>query len=170
MRAASCLLAALLLSACGPDPSQPASPPAAAPATTPDPNGWAFAIGKNSVEMAWMTETMPGRSPLRLVCARNDGFMVEAATLTPVASEERLSIGAGDTVVALVAVAGQGAHGPRIRATGPVDEGLLTALTAGGPISISYGAQTYGPLAVAAPALRRAFAETCRKLNAGTPV
>lgn len=169
MRTALFLLTALLLSACGPAPSEPAAAPAVAPVAKPDPNGWAFAIGENSVEMAWMTETMPDRSPLRLVCARNDGFMVEAGTLTHIASEERLSIGAGDTVVALVAVAAEGPLGPLIRATGAVDEALLTALTDGGPISISYGAQTYGPLAAPGPAVRRAFAETCRKLTAGTP-
>lgn len=169
MRVTPFILTALLLGACGPDPSEPAAAPAVGPVATPDPNGWAFAIGKNSVEMAWMTETMPGRSPLRLVCARNDGLMVEASTLTHIASEERLSIGAGDTVVALVAVAAEGAHGAVIRATGAADDALLTALTDGGPISISYGAQTYGPLAAPGPAVRRAFAETCRKLNAGRP-
>ena len=169
MRATLFVLTALLLSACEPAPSEPAAAPAVAPVATPDPNGWAFAIGKNSVEMAWMTETVPGRSPLRLVCARNDGFLVEAATLTHIASEERLSIGVGDTVVALVAVAAESAGGPLIRATGAVDEAFLAALTDGGPISISYGAQTYGPLAAPGPAVRRAFAETCRKLTAGTP-
>ncbi len=169
MRAAPFLLTALLVTGCGPGPSEPAAAPAAAPVATPGPNGWAFAIGKNSVEMAWMTETMPDGSPLRLVCARNAGLMVEAGTLTHIASEERLSIGAGDTVVALVAVAAEGARGPVIRATGAADEALLTALTDGGPISISYGAQTYGPLAAPGAAVRRAFAETCRKLNAGTP-
>lgn len=170
MRTAGLVLAALLLASCGAGAPEPASAPAAAPAATPDPNGWAFAIGKNSVELAWMTETMPGASPLRLICGRGSGIMVEAATLTPIGSEERLSIGAGDEPLALVAVTAETPRGPVIRATGAADEAFLTALEAGGPIAVSYGAQHYGPLASPGEAMRRAFADTCRKLNAGTPV
>lgn len=170
MRTAALALTALLLAGCGPDAPEPKSAPEVAPAAAPDPKGWAFAIGKNSVELAWMTETMPGGSPLRLVCARGGGIMVEAATLTPVASEERLSVGVGHEPLALVAVAAETPHGPVIRATGAADESFLAALDAGGPITVSYGAQHYGPLASPGEAMRRAFAVTCRKLNAGTPV
>lgn len=170
MRTVAFVLTALVLTGCGPDAPEPKSAPAAAPATAPDPNGWAFAIGKNSVELAWMTETMPGSSPLRLICARGRGIMVEAATLTPIASEERLSVGAGNEPLALVAVAAQTPRGAVVRATGAADEAFLTALETGGPIAVSYGAQHYGPLAAPAEAMRRAFADTCRKLNAGTSV
>lgn len=170
MRTAAIVLTGLLLTGCGPDAPEPKSAPAVAPAIAPDPNGWAFAIGRNSVELAWMTETMPGGSPLRLICARGNGIMVEAATLTPTASEERLSVGAGDEPLALVAVKAETPRGPILRATGAADEAFLAALEAGGPIAVSYGAQHYGPLASPAEAMRRAFADTCRKLNAGTPV
>ena len=170
MRTAALALTALLLAGCGEDAPERASAPAVTTSPTPDPNGWAFAIGKNSVELAWMTETMPGASPLRLVCARGNGIMVEAATLTPIGSEERLSIGAGDEPLALVAMAAETPRGAIIRATGAADEVFLAALEAGGPIAVSYGAQHYGPLASPGEAMRRAFADTCRKLNAGTPV
>lgn len=170
MRTAAILLTALVLTGCGPGAPAPKSAPDVVTAAVPGPNGWAFAIGKNSVELAWMTQAMPGGSPLRLICARGDGIMVVAATLTPIASEERLSVGAGDEPLALVAVAAETPHGAVIRATGPADETFLTALETGGPIAVSYGAQHYGPLAAPAEAMRRAFADTCRKLNAGTPV
>lgn len=170
MRTAALVLTASLLAGCGSGAPESKSAPAVAPATAPDPNGWAFAIGRNSVELAWMTQATPGASPLRLICGRGSGMMVEAATLTPVASEERLSIGAGDEPLALVAVAAETSRGPVIRATGAADETFLAALEAGGPIAVSYGAQHYGPLTSPAEAMRRAFADTCRKLNAGTPV
>lgn len=170
MRASVFALTALLLAGCGQDAPAPASAPSVTASPTPDPNGWAFAIGKNSVELAWMTETLPGGSPLRLVCARGGGIMVEAATLTPTGGEERLSIGAGDQPLALVAVAADTRRGAIVRATGAADEVFLAALEAGGPIAVSYGTQHYGPLASPGAAMRRAFADTCRKLNAGTPV
>jgi hypothetical protein len=167
---AAVLVTSMLLAGCGPEPSAPASAPTVTPSATPDPNGWAFAIGKNSVELAWMTESAPNTSPLRLVCARGVGIMVEAATLKPIASEERLSIGVGDEPIALAAVVAATAHGTVIRATGPADETFLAALAAGGPVVVSYGVQHYGPLASPGEAVRRAFTETCRKLNAGKPV
>lgn len=170
MRAALILLGTLALTACDAPAPEPSSAPPVAPAATPDPNGWAFAIGKNSVELAWMTDTMPDAAPLRLVCARDSGIMVEALTLTPIASEERLSIGVGDEPLALAAAPAQTRRGPVIRATGPADEAFLTALAAGGPVAVSYGAQHYGPVASPSEAMRRAFADTCRKLNAGIQV
>lgn len=171
MRAAAAfVLISLLLTGCDPGAPEPASAPAVAPSATPDPNSWAFAIGKNSVELAWMTETMPDAPPLRLVCARDLGLMVEASTLTPITGEERLSIGVGDEPLALAADAAETARGTVIRATGPADETFLTAFAAGGPVAVSYGAQRYGPLASPGEAVRRAFVDTCRKLNAGTPV
>lgn len=170
MRTATLGLTALLLAGCGPGAPEPASAPPVAATATPDPNGWAFAIGKNSVELAWMSETSPGASPLRLICARDDGIMVEASTLTLIPSEERLSIGVGDEPLALAAVSVTTPRATVIRATGPADEAFLKALEAGGPVAVSYGAQHYGPLASPGEAMRRAFAETCRKLNAGTHV
>jgi hypothetical protein len=168
MRAALILLGALALTAC--DAPAPKSAPAVAPATTPDPNGWAFAIGKNSVELAWMTDALPDAAPLRLVCARDSGIMVEVMTLTPIASEERLSIGVGGEPLALAAAPAQTRRGPVIRATGPADEVFLKAVAAGGSVAVSYGAQQYGPVASPGEAMRRAFADTCRKLNAGIQI
>jgi len=131
---------------------------------------WAFGLGENSVEMAWLTDPAKAKAALRLVCARGSGVMVEAAAFRPIGSEERLSIGAGDAVQALVAVAADGPDGPLVRATGALEEPFLAALETGHPLGASYGAQTIGPLEPPPPAMRRAFAESCRKLNAGKQV
>lgn len=156
-------VAGLTLTACG--RQEPAPAPAAAKSPAGAASHWAFAIGKNSVELAWLTDPEAAASaPLRLVCARGDGFMVSASAFRPIGSEERLSIGAGDEAFALVAVADADTDGPLVRATGAIDAGLLVALESGEPITASYGAQTFGPVDAPPAALRRAFGETCRKL------
>lgn len=163
------LLAAggLTLAACG--RQEPATAPAAPGPPAVAASHWAFAIGKNSVELAWLTDPdATASAPLRLVCAKGDGFMVAASVFRPVGSEERLSIGAGDAAFALVAVADTDADGPLVRATGAIEEGLLVALESGKPIAASYGAQSFGPVDAPPPALRRAFGETCRKLASKT--
>ena len=89
-----------------------------------------------------------------------------AKAFKPIGSEERLTIGAGDDAFALVAMNVADPNASLVRATGPADEALLTAIASGRPISASYGAQHYGPIVAPPPALRRAFVDTCRKLNA----
>lgn len=159
-------LAGLSLTACG----QPATTPAAKPPAVEATSQWGFAIGKNSVELAWLPDPAVAAAPMRLICARGEGFMVVASAFTPIDSEERLSIGAGGDAFALVATAGKGAKGPLVRATGPADEPLLAALGSGRPIAASYGAHTFGPVAPPPPAVRRAFTESCRKLNGGADI
>ncbi|MDP1630588.1 MAG: hypothetical protein Q8L66_04130 [Caulobacter sp.] len=156
MRRALALLATTLsLSACG----QPAPVPEAA-------SNWAFAIGKNSVEMAWLVDpTAPANPPLRLVCARGGGFRVSVTAFKPIGSEERLTIGAGDEAFALVAIAAENEHGALVRATGPVEAGLMAMIESGKPIAASYGAQSFGPVDAPPQAMRRAFADSCRKLD-----
>lgn len=152
-------IAGLGLAGCKPAPASPAAPAQAGEAR------WAFGIGKNSVEMAWVTNAATADAPISLVCARGDGIMVVARAFHPIGSEERLTIGAGDDAFALVVAEDpQSAH---VSATGPADEAILTAIVSGRPISASYGAQRYGPVKAPPSALRRAFADTCRKLNAG---
>lgn len=157
-------LAGLTLAGCG------SPPPAAKPPPAVSAPHWAFAIGKNSVEVAWLTDVETARAPLRMVCARSDGFLVAVTAFRPIGGEERLSVGAGDDAFALVAVAAEGPEGPFVKATGPIDEPLLAALESGRPIAASYGAQTFGPVDSPPEAMRRAFADTCRKLAGGTRV
>lgn len=163
-RLALIALAGLALAGCKPAPAAgPAPPPAGSGAAH-----WAFGVGKNSVEMAWVADPATADAPISLVCARGEGIMVVAKIFRPIGSEERLTIGAGDDAFALVAVNVADPKADLVRATGPADEALLTAIAGGRPISASYGAQHYGPVEAPPPALRRAFADTCRKLNAGT--
>lgn len=153
------VLATLALAGCKPAPP-------AAPAPTPSAARWAFGVGKNSVEMAWVIDPATAEAPLSLVCARGDGVMVVARAFKRIGSEERLTLGAGDDAFALVAVNVADPKVTLVRATAAADEALLTAIASGRPISASYGAQRYGPIAPPPAALRRAFADTCRKLNA----
>lgn len=160
-RLALIALTGLALAGCKPAP-------VAAPAPAPTASGgahWAFGIGKNSVEMAWVADAATADAPISLVCARGDGIMVVARAFRPIGSEERLTIGAGDDAFALVAVNVADPDATLVRATGPADDALLTAIASGRPISASYGAQHFGPVEAPPQALRRAFADTCRKLN-----
>lgn len=156
------LLAAVALAGCKPAPlaeDPPPEPSAALPAAAPKPGEWAFGMGRNSVEMVHLPTGRPESVDLRLVCAQGDGFLAVLPKLKPVASEERLTIGAGGDAHALVATAA-----PRgVQASGPVTEGLLAAIESGQPISVNHGAQNAGPFASPPEALRRAFADSCRK-------
>lgn len=155
------VLAALALAGC-----KPAATPAPTPSAAASTARWAFGVGKNSVEMAWVTNAETAEAPLSLVCARGDGLMVVAKAFRPIGSEERLTLGAGDDAFALVAGNVADPDATLVRATAPADDLLLTAIASGRPISASYGAQHFGPIAAPPQALRRAFADTCRKLNA----
>ncbi|MFZ5670126.1 MAG: hypothetical protein ACOY4K_11575 [Pseudomonadota bacterium] len=158
MRALLPVAGLLALAAC--DRPAPKAPPAAGAPTTD--SRWAFGLGKASAEMAWLKAPDRPEAGLRLICARGGGMMVEVAAFSPVASEERLSIGAGGQAVALVA---RSVEGQPVRATGPVDDALLAVVAGGGAISARYGAQTFGPVEAPPAALRRAFADLCRDMN-----
>jgi hypothetical protein len=160
-RAAVLLLSALALAGCERESAPtPADEPvaAAAPRAAPKPGEWAFGMGRNSVEMVHLPTGKPESVDLRLVCAQGDGVLVVLPKLKPVASEERLTIGAGGDAHVLVATrAPQG-----VQAEGPVTEGLLLAIESGAPIVVNHGAQEAGPFASPPQALRRAFADSCR--------
>lgn len=152
--------AVLVLAAC----ERPAAKPSAAPVAAPvAPAEWALGMGRTSVEMAHLP---PGgdhkTADLRLVCAEGAGFQVSVPGFTPVASEERLTIGSGDHAFALVATAA-GTTG--VQATGPIADDLLAVFDSGGPISINHGDQNIGPIPAPPDAARRIFTETCRKLR-----
>jgi hypothetical protein len=152
--------AALALGAC----DQPADTPTA-PAPGPPPaaaaGSWAFGLGANSVEISYFDAPRAPRPRLRLVCAAGDGFLVLATDLAPVASEERLTIGAGG--IAHVLVASPAESG--VKAVGPIDDELLSIFDGSDAIRINHGAQNIGPFEPP-PAVRRVFAENCRKLRA----
>jgi len=167
MRIALASLALMALAGCDQQPATrakeapaPSAPEAPRPAVASQ-SGWVFGMGRNSVEIAHLVGGRPDDIDLRLVCAQGDGFLLLAPGLKAVASEERLTIGAGADAYTLVAAAGK----VGVQATGPVDEALLRAIESGQPIAVNHGAQSVGPFEAPPEALRRGFADTCRKLT-----
>jgi len=97
---------------------------------------------------------------LRIACRRNPrDLWVVVPSFRPIGSEERLSIGAGQEVVALVAHLEARPQG--VEATGEVSAAFLRALAAGAPVSVSYGAQTLGEAAGPPKDMAERFARAC---------
>lgn len=145
------------LAACKPAEAPAARPGDAAPAPASE---WVFGLGKNSVELTHLVGGKADAPDLRLICARGQGFTLMAPRLSHVASEERLSLGAGNKVTALVATkADRG-----VQAAAPIGGELLAILSSSEPLTFHYGAASAGPFTPPA-AVRRVFQETCRKLQ-----
>ena len=149
---------ALLLAACG-TPYEPTVEPLteAGPVAL---SGWT--LQASAAAGAALVKTGPdGREELRIACRRNPAdFWVRASRLRPIGSEERLSLGADDEVVALVARPDL-SRSEWVEASGPVPAALLARLETGAMVGVSYGAQTLrttGPN----PALAARFAAACR--------
>jgi len=97
---------------------------------------------------------------IHLFCPSRSGqLIVNVPAFKPIASEERLSLGGGGTVVALVANSGGDAMRGGVTGEVPVSAELATILA--GPISASYGAQSAGPFTSPADADRAAFLAAC---------
>ncbi|MDP2260694.1 MAG: hypothetical protein Q8J89_13365 [Caulobacter sp.] len=165
MRALVPLLLTLGVVACSPPAEAPAPKPESELAPVPPAPQkaaaeWAYGTGENSVEIVHLVGGDPARPDLRMVCASGQGFLILLPGLTPVDSEERLTIGAGAIAHGLVATAA--AQG--VQAKGPIDDELLSVLESAEPIGVNHGFQNAGPF-TPPPALRRAFADTCRKLR-----
>ena len=151
------LMPLLLLAACTARPQ-----PGLVPLQGPGPvalSGWTLQASA-AAGAALIKTGQDGREELRIACRRDPAdFWVLAGALTPIGSEERLSLGAGDEVVALVARPELRAQG--VEASGPVPAALLARLETGATVGVSYGAQTLrttGP----DPALAARFAAACR--------
>lgn len=98
---------------------------------------------------------------LHIFCPREGGIIVNVNAFKPVGSEERLSIGSGETVVALVAdPAGDMLRGG-VSGAGPVPGELLALLSGREGVGASYGSQTVGPLPSVPQDTARAFVGGC---------
>jgi uncharacterized membrane protein len=154
-------------------PSAPARPTSAArasapgpvpPSATPQPAAaWDF---RTTSEGASLTFAAPKGATLRLLCPAAGRLLVNVPGFRPVGSEERLSVGSGGAVLALVAdTRGDAARGGVTGAGAmPAD---LAALIAG-PVSVNYGRQNSGPHTAPPLALARAFAAACAGPAAAT--
>lgn len=101
-----------------------------------------------------------GKTMVRLFCpAGSHRLLVNVPSFTPVGSEERMSLGSGGEVVALVADSSGDAQRGGVSATGPVPDSL--ALLIGGGPAINYGAQNSGPHPAPPGQAVRAFAAAC---------
>jgi len=82
---------------------------------------------------------------LRIACLRDKGLVVYGERLKPVESEERMSIGAGNTVATLVATAAADRDPPTVKGEGAIDEDFVRAVGEGRKIAVNYGYQNIGP-------------------------
>lgn len=168
------LAAAVLLSACnGGDQAAQAPPssdasvgPAADGATaTPPPaasapaqaGGWDLQSSGEGVALAYPAS---GGTAVRLFCpAGSDTILVNVPAFRPIGSEERLSFGSSGLVEALVADTRGDKQRGGVSGAGALPANLRALI--GGPISVSYGAQTSGPHPAPPRALARAFLAGC---------
>jgi len=110
----------------------------------------------------------PDATTVRLFCPANARrLVVNVPGFRPVGSEERMSVGSGGEVVALVA----DTRGDRQRG-GVTGEGALPANLAAlvaGPVAVNYGYQNSGPHPAPPAELARAFVAACTGAAASAP-
>jgi len=140
------LLAALALAACG----KPAEQPKPAPAPAPPPLVW-------SAEEDALVLRDHGADLLKIECAKDKGLTIHGERFKPVASEERMSVGAGDVVVTLVATP----DGAAVKGEGAADPDFLRALGEGRKVAVNYGYQNMGPYDGPPRELAEPFAAAC---------
>lgn len=180
MRKATLILP-LLLVACGEPASKyeqmeappPVPAPAPVPAADPTPAAgdasaaveaplWDVRPDARGVSLV-LTESGPSNPGpiLQMTCLRDGAFTVRGERLEPVASEERMTVGAGETAVTFVAEPVADETG--VQASGRIDPALIDALTVGRRISVNYGAQNVGPFEPPADAVLTRFVQLCRE-------
>lgn len=162
----------LLLAACGEPVSKyerddPVAAPAPEPAALPpvQPAAAAPVLAWTHVshdDGAALVLQEDGKDVLRLTCVRGEGLTVHANRFKPVDSEERMTVGAGDVAVTLVATADATRNPPAVKATGPLEPAFLAAVENGQKIAANHGAQDAGPFDAPPPAIARAFVTGCR--------
>ena len=170
------IAAALLLSACGepataptpaPEPVPgPATAPAQEPAATHDPAapgapapavlGWSH---DSSGEGNALVLREDNADVLRIACIRGKGLVVHSDGFKHVDSEERMSVGAGNTAVTLVATADSDG---RVKGEGPIDQDFVRAVGEGRKIAVNYGYQNIGPFIGPREDLATQFAAGCK--------
>jgi hypothetical protein len=169
MRILIAVLTASTLIACG-DASSPSQVTEEGPATAAPP-----APATPATAATWSRLSSGEGEALRLedngeliallVC-RADGSGLHAGSdqLSPVMSEERFTVGAGDEAFTLVA--DLATPRPRgVQASGPIPADFLNRVEAGEPVTFNYGAHTLGPFPSIPAADARAFAGACRDLS-----
>jgi hypothetical protein len=146
------LISVLSLTACE-------APPIASQAVSPSgdrTSPWTMQI---SASGAAIVHTDAAGEVVRLACrTAPDDLYVEITGIEPIGSEDRLTVGAGGQVGALVADLTYG--GPGVVASGIVPDGFLAAVAVGEPIGLAYGA-TYVTLPALDTDMGAQFAAAC---------
>lgn len=158
------LAAALALGACSPAeaPPPPAAPVEPPPAAAVQPGlSWARSATGEGVALTLLDPA--GAALLRLGCIRNPATMtLRVEGFTPIASEDRLTVGLDDELFVFVAdlsaTVGQG-----VVAEAPIDTDFLDRLQSASAISAVYGAQQLGPHMPPPGDMAGTFAAECRR-------
>lgn len=172
---AATFVATLALNACGreapanPPPGSaepgaiPAEPGPAAPAA-PSAGTWTVMGGEQGNALL-LTDTT-GNGVLQLACLKDGKRMVVRATMIErIGSEERLSFGIDEEPMVFVVDLESPAVG--IEASSAIAPDFVARLKTARSVSLSYGAQTFGPVAAPEPAKAASFEAGCRQIAGG---
>lgn len=168
---AALLAATWGLAACGDGAGTPASAPVDArpvevgPPATQAAAPWTLKTAADGASLRHQVDAAPG---FEIACRRAPARLEAVAEgLTPIGSEDRFTLGVGDEAFALVAdLEAERASG--VEASGPIPADLLDRLARGQALSVSYGAQTVGPLEAVPEAERAAFVAACHEIVGST--
>lgn len=147
------------------EPSVVAAPvPPEATRSDPVPASDAWGLVSSGEGVA-LVSPASGPTSIRLFCpAGQDHILLNVPSFRPIASEERLTFGSGNTAEALVADTRGDQQRGGVSATGPVPSNLAALID--GPVSASYGAQRIGPYSAPSKALARDFSAACGETKA----
>ena len=153
------IIAALLLASC--NRQEPAQAPTEDNGVGQQPAGsGGWDLQSSDEGAALVIGNAGGAAALRLFCpAGQRKLVVNVPGFDPIGSEERMSLGQGGEVVALVADPSGDQDRGGVTAEGPVPPNLVTLLS--GQVSASYGAQVSGPHPVPPAAAVNGFASAC---------
>ncbi|HEX8667466.1 MAG TPA: hypothetical protein VF727_03730 [Allosphingosinicella sp.] len=162
------LLLALGVAGCGgngkADQRASSAGPAAADETPmvkpPEPSThWTLDTGPPGPALYFATSAAP---ELTLFCPRgSNALVVTVFSFRPIGSEERMSFGAGGTVVTLVADPRGRPAGGGVSASAPVRNEIASVLREPAAIAVNYGSQNAGPYAPPPRPMAERFLSGC---------
>jgi hypothetical protein len=167
---------ALSLAACGAPPPEadpdtnPAAPaaasmapaPASAPGPAPEPAPRWQTAASGEGDALFLAGAGEARRITLFCPAETEDLIVNVPGFRPVASEERMSFGAGGTAVTLVADPRGDSGRGGVTGRGRLPDELAAILSGPEGLSVSYGAQASGPHAAPGPEAARLFLRGCR--------
>lgn len=147
------ITASILLAGCGSPPQS--SDGSAAPPAAEAVDAWS--VTGDGTELSYGAR---GKVAIRLICPKGDGrLLVNVPAFRPIGSEERFSLGSGETIMTLVADTNgdQGRGG--VTAVAPQPGEIKQLLS--GQLRASYGAQNGGPYPAVPEDVQRPFVRAC---------